>query len=71
MQMTSLWGMSLDNSSRIYYEAIHLKNRFKNNLYTIEDIKYIDGHHQYVINDDGTLFSGPYRTKIKPKDLPE
>jgi len=46
-------------------------NRFKNNLYTIEDIKYIDGHHKYITNNDGTLFSGPYRTKIKPEDLPE
>ena len=46
-------------------------NRFKNTLYTIEDIKYIDGQHSYVRNDDGTLFSGPYRTKIKPEDLPE
>lgn len=69
--MTLLWGMSLDNSSRTYYEAIHLKNRFKNNLYTLEDIKYINGHHRYVQNDDGTLFSGAYRTKIKPEDLPE
>ena len=46
-------------------------NRFKNTLYTIEDIKFIDGQHSYVRNDDGTLFSGPYRTKIKPEDLPE
>lgn len=48
-----------------------MPNRFKNTLYTIEDIKYIDGHHRYVTNEDGTLFSGPYRTKIKPEDLPE
>jgi len=46
-------------------------NRFKHTLYTIEDIKYIDGQHRYVRNEDGTLFSGPYRTKIKPEDLPE
>lgn len=45
--------------------------RFKNTLYTIEDIKYIDGRHSYVRNDDETLFSGRYRTKIKPEDLPE
>lgn len=46
-------------------------NRFKNRLYTIEDIKRIDGHLQYCQNADGSLFSGPYKTKIKPKDLPE
>ena len=48
-----------------------MSSRFKNTLYTIEDIKYIDGQHRYVRNDDGTLFSGHYRTKIKPEDLPE
>lgn len=48
-----------------------MSNRFKNNLYTIEDIKSVDGHLRYVSNEDGTLFSGPYRTKIKPEDLPE
>lgn len=48
-----------------------MKNRFKNTLYTIEDIKMVDGHLRYVQNEDGTLFSGPYRTKIKPEDLPE
>ena len=47
-----------------------MRNRFKNTLYTIEDIKYLDGRWQYVRNEDGTLFSGPYRTKIKPEDLP-
>lgn len=48
-----------------------MSNRFKNTLYTTEDLKYIDGHLRYVTNDDGPLFSGPYRTKIKPEDLPE
>jgi len=48
-----------------------LRNRFKNNLYTAEDIKLVDGHLQYVSNEDGTLFSGRYKTKIKPEDLPE
>lgn len=48
-----------------------MANRFKNTLYTIEDIKFIDHHHRYVRNEDGTLFSGVYRTKIKPEDLPE
>ncbi len=48
-----------------------MKNRFKNNLYTIEDIKNVNGELMYVQNEDGTLFSGKYRTKIKPTDLPE
>ena len=39
--------------------------------FTLEDLKYINGHHQFVQNDDGTLFSGAYRTKIKSEDLPE
>lgn len=45
--------------------------RFKSALYTVEDMKTIDGYLRYVRNDDGTLFSGSYRTKIKPQDLPE
>ena len=48
-----------------------MRNRFKNTLYTVEDLKYLNGRWQYVRNEDGTLFSGPYRTKIKPEDLPE
>ena len=48
-----------------------MANRFKNTLYTIEDIKTVDGELCYVENDDGTLFSGVYKTKIKPSDLPE
>lgn len=48
-----------------------MKNRFKNTLYTIEDIKSVNGELRYVQNEDGTLFSGKYRTKIKPVDLPE
>lgn len=48
-----------------------MRNRFKNTLYKIEDIKTVDGHLRYVRNEDGTLFSGPYKTKIKPEDLPE
>ena len=48
-----------------------MRNRFKNTLYTVEDIKYLNGRWQYVRSEDGTLFSGPYRTKIKPEDLPE
>lgn len=48
-----------------------MRNRFKRRLYTIQDIKFVDGHLRYVTNEDGTLFAGPYRTKIKPEDLPE
>ena len=48
-----------------------MRNRFKNTLYTIEDLKYLNGRWQYVRCEDGTLFSGPYRTKIKPEDLPQ
>jgi len=48
-----------------------MNNRFKNTLYTIQDIKRVDGRMQYVQNEDGTLFSGPYKTKIKSEDLPE
>ena len=48
-----------------------MRNRFRNRLYTEEDIKMVDGHLRYVTNEDGTLFSGRYKTKIKPEDLPE
>lgn len=48
-----------------------MPNRFKNTLYTVGDYKHVDGHLRYVTNEDGTLFSGHYRTKIKPEDLPE
>ena len=48
-----------------------MSTRFKNTLYTVEDIKRVGGHFRYVTNEDGTLLSGHYRTKIKPDDLPE
>ena len=48
-----------------------MSNRFKNTLYTLGDYKHVNGHIHYVTNDDGTLFSGRYQTKIKPEDLPE
>lgn len=48
-----------------------MRNRFKRHLYKVQDIKLVDGHLRYVTNDNGTLFAGPYRTKIKPEDLPE
>lgn len=46
-------------------------NRFKNNLYTIEDIVFRNHQHVYIRNEDGALFSGRYKTKIQPEDLPE
>lgn len=45
--------------------------RFRNTLYTLQDIKRVDGNFRYVSPPDGTLFSGHCRTKIKPEDLPE
>lgn len=48
-----------------------MANRFKRQLYTIEDIKMVDGHLRYCTNEDGTLFAGSYKTKIHPVDLPE
>ena len=48
-----------------------MSNRFKNTLYTLGDYKRVGRHIRYVTNEDGTLFSGHYRTKIRPEDLPE
>lgn len=48
-----------------------MRNRFWRRLYTIQEIKLVDGHLRYVTNEDGTLFADIYRTKIKPEDLPE
>ena len=48
-----------------------MRNRFWRRLYTIQEIKLVDGHLRYVTNEDGTLFADVYRTKIKPEDLPE
>ena len=48
-----------------------MSNRFKNTLYTLGDYKRIGRHIRYITNEDGTLFSGHYRTKIRPEDLPE
>ena len=48
-----------------------MRNRFKQRLYTVEDIKMVAGHLRYCKNDDGTLFSGHYKTKITPEELPE
>ena len=48
-----------------------MSNRFKNTLYTLGDYKCVGRHIRYITNEDGTLFSGHYRTKIRPEDLPE
>ena len=48
-----------------------MRNRFKRRLYTVQEIMFVDGHLRYVTNEGGTLFAGPYKTKIKPEDLPE
>lgn len=48
-----------------------MANRFKNTLYTLGDYKRVGRHIRYVTNEDGTLFSGHYHTKIRPEDLPE
>lgn len=44
-----------------------MSTRFKNTLYTLGDYQHVDGHIRYMTNEDGTLFSGHYRTKIKPE----
>lgn len=46
-------------------------NRFRNNLYTLETVVFRNHRHQYIQNEDGTLFSGQHKTKILPQDLPE
>ena len=48
-----------------------MANRFKNTRYMLTRFKIIDGHICTISNDDGTLFSGRYKTKMLPTDLPE
>ena len=48
-----------------------MASRFKNMLYTLGDYKRVGRHIRSVTNEDGTLFSGHYRTKIRPEALPE
>ena len=48
-----------------------MPDRFKNRFYAIERIGRKDGHLCYITNEDGTLFSGNHKTKIRPEDLPE
>lgn len=45
--------------------------RFKAHIYFVEKLKKIDNSFQYIKSDDGTLYSGAYKTKITPDDLPE
>ena len=48
-----------------------MANRFKRTRYMLERYKLIDGHICIVTNNDGALFSGRFKTKISPTDLPE
>ncbi len=48
-----------------------MADRFKRTLYMLTRFKIIDGHICTIANEDGTLFSGRYKTKIHPTDLPE
>jgi len=48
-----------------------MTDRFKNHLYT-KEIRVFRNHQLCrVESDDGTLFSGYHRTKIRTQDLPE
>ena len=48
-----------------------MADRFKRTLYMLTRFKLIDGHICTIANADGTLFSGRYKTKMHPTDLPE
>ena len=48
-----------------------MTGRFKNHLYTKEIRVFRDHRLCAVESDDGTLFSGHYRTKIRAQELPE
>ncbi|MBQ8371814.1 MAG: hypothetical protein IJX38_02590 [Clostridia bacterium] len=48
-----------------------MAKRFRNTLYMNTKIKLINGHFCAIRNDDGTLFSGEFKTKIHPEELPE
>ena len=45
--------------------------RIRRHIYYVEQLKKVDGEIQSVTNPDGSLFSGVYKTKIFPEDLPE
>jgi len=48
-----------------------MADRFKRTLYMLTRFKIIDGHICTIANEDGTLFSGRYKTKMHPTDLPD
>ena len=48
-----------------------MADRFKRTLYMLTRFKIIDGHICTIANADGTLFSGRYKPKMHPTDLPE
>ena len=48
-----------------------MAKRFRSRLYYIERIGRQDGNLRYITNEDGTLYAGNQKTKIKPEDLPE
>ena len=48
-----------------------MAKRFRSRLYYIERIGRRDGNLRYITNEDGTLYAGNQKTKIKPEDLPE
>ena len=48
-----------------------MAQRFRQRFYMIERIGRKNGRLQYIENEDGTLFAGPYKTKIRPEDLPQ
>lgn len=47
------------------------KSCFVKNVYSIEKIAKVNNQIQYIKSDDGTLFSGWHKTKIKLSDLPD
>lgn len=48
-----------------------MAKRLNNTLYYCEIIAYVDRKLCYVQNEERYLFSGRYKTKILPSDLPE
>lgn len=48
-----------------------MPKRLNNTSYMLAIFKFVDGKWMLVSNEDGTLFSGHHKTKIRPTDLPE
>lgn len=46
-------------------------SRFRRNIYSIERLVWKEHELYSITNEDGTLFSGNYKTKIFEEDLPE